>query len=132
VGGAAPVNITVTDPTKKPPTVTLNVPAANLTVKLGDSVTLQATTSDNVAQAAGVDSSVVQVIFFANNTPIAGCTDTTAPFECTWTATTTGAHVLKAQATGDNGAVGTSADVTVTVNDTGVSTTKVYLPLINK
>jgi|GEM_PF-1345337 len=132
VGGAAPVNITVTDPTKKPPTVTLNVPAANLTVKLGDSVTLQATTSDNVAQAAGVDSSVVQVIFFANNAPIAGCTDTTAPFECTWTATTTGAHVLKAQATGDNGAVGTSADVTVTVNDTGVSTTKVYLPLINK
>jgi len=134
VGGAAPVNITVNDPTKPPPTVSLNVPAASLNVKVGDTVQLQATTTENVAQAASAGSSVVQVIFFANNAPIAGCTDTTAPYQCTWTATTVGAHVLKAQATGDNGAVGTSADVTITVTDGTVTPTdiKVFLPLVRR
>ena len=128
-GNSGDVNITVNnpivDPTNQRPTVSIVSPANNTSFQTGSAVTIQAV-------AADADGSVIQVAFFANNAPIAGCTDTTAPFECTWTATTTGTHVLKAQATGDNGAVGTSADVTVTVNDTGVSTIKVYLPLIRK
>ena len=70
-----------------------------------------------VATATDLDGTVTQVAFFANGTPIAGCVDTTAPYECSWTPTTLGTHSLTAQATDTASAAKLSELVNVTVNE---------------
>ena len=89
-----------------PPTVALGAPPPGLEV--GQPVTLRATASD-------ADGEVTSVSFLDGTTLIR--TDATAPFEASWTPATAGTRVLVARATDDDGAVGTSEGVSVTVDD---------------
>jgi len=88
------------------PQVGITSPAANTIFTVGATVTIQ-------AQATDPDGTIQQVVFFANNTTL--CTDTTAPYECTFTPAV-GAISLTAQATDNGNAVTTSPAVTIAVN----------------
>lgn len=90
------------------PEVSITSPAANALFTAGTTVTIQ-------AQASDPDGTIQQVVFFANSTPL--CTDTTAPYECTFTPTV-GAFTLTAQATDNNNAVATSPAIPITINPT--------------
>lgn len=103
---SAPVNITVTVPPNRPPTVSLTEPVEGAAFNNAEAIPLRALASDN-------DGTVTQVSFYAGATLIA--TDTTAPFEATWNLPPGGAHVLTAAAT-DNGSATTISDpVNITV-----------------
>ncbi len=91
-----------------PPTVSLAPPAAPLLV--GDPVSLG-------ASAADPDGHVVSVSFFAGATLIG--TDGSSPFQATWTPAAAGTTTLTARATDEDGAVASSAGVSVSVNDQG-------------
>jgi subtilisin family serine protease/PKD repeat protein len=93
------------------PTAALTAPAAGTTVM--GSVTVTADASDNVG--------VTRVSFFANGALIG--TDTTAPYSATWDTTLggNGSSSLTAKAYDAGGNVGTSAAVSVTVNNPGVA-----------
>ncbi|WP_395850530.1 Ig-like domain-containing protein [Cystobacter fuscus] len=89
------------------PTVALSAPAQNALV--GGTVTVSATASDTVG--------VARVEFYADGTLIG--TDTTAPYSLGWSSTTVtgGAHVLTAKAYDGIGNASTSAQVSVTVDN---------------
>jgi subtilisin family serine protease/PKD repeat protein len=91
------------------PTATLTAPAPGTTV-LG-TVNVTADASDNVG--------VTRVSFFVNGAFLG--TDTTAPYELAWNTTLggNGSHALVAKAYDAGGNVGSSAPVTVTVNNPG-------------
>ena len=91
------------------PTVALTAPAAGATVS--GNVTVSATASDNVG--------VSRVEFYYGTNLIA--TDDTAPYSVTWntTAVANGSYSLTAKAYDVAGNVGTSAAVSVTVNNEG-------------
>ena len=99
------VTVTVQPPPNVAPTIAITAPASGATLTSGTPVTVRATASD-------VDGSVVQVVFLDGTTTIG--TLVQPPYEVAWTPTTTGARVLTARATDDDGAT-TSATVTVTV-----------------
>lgn len=88
------------------PQVSITSPAANAIFTVGATVTV-------AAQATDPDGTIQQVAFFANDAPL--CTDTTAPYECTFTPTV-GAFNLTAQATDNSNAVATAVAVAITVN----------------
>ncbi len=75
-----PANSLTLTPTPTPipdtiaPTVAITNPTDGSTVKRGSTVTITATASDNVG--------VTQVVFTTSNG--ASCTDTTAPYSCSW------------------------------------------------
>jgi hypothetical protein len=89
------------------PQVSITNPDANALFTVGATVTIQ-------AQATDPDGTIQQVTFFANSTLL--CTDTTAPYECTFTPAV-GAFNLTAHATDNANAVATST-VPITVNPT--------------
>ena len=91
-----------------PPVVNLTAPPDGQTVLPGASVALVATATDlALGGGAGVVSSVS---FYVGETLIS--TDSSPPYEGTWTApATSGEYVLTARATDSEGAVGTSAPV---------------------
>ena len=66
------------------------------------------------ATASDTDGSVARVDFYAGSTQLG--TDTTAPFQFSWTNVPAGSYSLTARAMDDSGAQTTSAAVTVTVN----------------
>ncbi len=90
-----------------PPTVSISNPTNGAVFNAGASVSIQAT-------AADADGSVAQVVFQANGNTL--CTDTSAPFACTWTPATPGEATLTAIATDDAGAATTSSPVNITIN----------------
>ncbi|HZM21696.1 MAG TPA: pentapeptide repeat-containing protein [Anaerolineales bacterium] len=90
----------------QPPTVSLMSPADNTTVTKGSTVTISATAADS-------DGSVIRVEFFAGSTLLN--TDPSAPYSFDWTTTVTGAYVITARATDNDGAVTTSQSVTVNI-----------------
>jgi hypothetical protein len=87
------------------PTVSFTAPANNANVTIGTNVTVSASASDNIG--------VAKVDFFAGATQI--CSDTTAPYSCTWKVPTTAntSYTLKATATDTSG---NTKSVTRTVN----------------
>ncbi|HEU4407934.1 MAG TPA: S8 family serine peptidase, partial [Polyangiaceae bacterium] len=91
------------------PTAAVTAPADGATV--AGTVTLEADASDNVG--------VTRVSFFVNNAFLG--TDTEAPFSLAWNTTLggNGAHAVVAKAFDAGGNVGSSAAVTVTVNNPG-------------
>jgi Bacterial Ig domain/Lysyl oxidase len=91
-----------------PPTVSVTTPEAGSTVS--SIVTLAATAADNT--------SVKSVQFYVDGTAL-GTPVTTPPYMTTWdtTTATNGAHNLSASAVDSAGLVGTSAPVSVTVNN---------------
>ncbi|WOB07861.1 PQQ-dependent sugar dehydrogenase [Piscinibacter gummiphilus] len=97
-----------------PPSVALTAPVPNSSGTTGVAIALAATASDS-------DGSVTGVEFFENGVKI-GATDVSAPYGVSWTPATTGARTLTARATDNNGAVTTSASVTVTISPPGNDT----------
>jgi hypothetical protein len=94
--------------TNPPPVVSLTAPIDGQTVLSGASVALTATATD-LALGGGMGV-VSSVSFYVGETLIS--TDTSSPYEATWTVpATSGEYALTARATDSEGAVGTSAPV---------------------
>ena len=117
-GSASAVNVTGVVPDTTDPTVSITSPADGAGLLAG-AVPVTADASDNVG--------VTSVEFFVDGTSIG--TDSTAPYEVTWTADG-GGHTLTATASDAAGNVGTSASVgvTVTVPDTTDPTVSITNP----
>ncbi|WP_082115898.1 glycosyl hydrolase family 18 protein [Hymenobacter terrenus] len=103
--------------TNTPPTVSLTAPANGATYTAPASITLSANATD---AAPGTISSVA----FYNGSTLLG-TATSAPYSFTWANVSGGSYSLTARATDNQGAVTTSAAVTVTVNGSGGNTCSV-------
>jgi len=89
-----------------PPTVTITSPRNNATVYRFLGTTINANAGDS-------DGTVIKVEFYAGNTLLG--TDTSAPYSFYWKPGSKGNQTLTAKAYDDNGAVTTSAPVTVRV-----------------
>lgn len=107
VGASAAVSVTVNNAVDtQPPTASITAPANGATVN--GSVTFSASASDNVR--------VAKVEFYVDGALLA--TDTTSPYSTTWaTSSLSGSHTLSAKAYDDAGNAGTSAPVSVAVNN---------------
>jgi hypothetical protein len=112
VGTAQPVTVNVVTtappPDTTPPTVNITNPVANQTV--AGTVPVAANATD--------DTAVTSVQFFLDGSPL-GSPVTTSPYAISWNTTSVpnGTHTLTAEATDTAGLVGTSAAVTVTVQN---------------
>jgi hypothetical protein len=108
IGTSAVVAVTVSNSSSTPPTVQLTTPEAGATVSA--SVTVAA----NVASSEGIASVTFYVDGTAIGTPLAA-----PPYLTTWDTetATAGQHILTATAIDITGNSGTSAPVTVTVNN---------------
>ena len=93
--------------TNQSPTVSLTSPANNATYSVGAPVTVSANAADS-------DGTVAQVQFFRGTTSLG--TDTSAPYSVSWTNAAAGSYTVKAVATDNAGATGTSAVANITVN----------------
>ena len=109
-GTSATVNVTVNN---RLPTATLTAPAAGATLIVNSATTLTAT-------AADADGTVAKVGFYSGATLLGE--DTTAPYSLSWTPTAPGGLSLTARATDNDGGVGNSAAVSVTVASSGPDT----------
>jgi regulation of enolase protein 1 (concanavalin A-like superfamily) len=89
------------------PTVALTSPASGATFTAPATVSLAANASD-------ADGTVARVEFYNGSTLLA--TDTTSPYEASWTDVPAGTYTITARAFDDLGASATSAPVSVTVN----------------
>ncbi|RAJ06529.1 chitinase [Chitinophaga skermanii] len=96
-----------TIPGNKPPVASITSPTNNTTFNAPANITINAAASDT--------DGVVKSVRFYNGTALLG-TDTTAPYSYTWSNVAAGTYVLKAVASDNAGALGTSANVTVVVN----------------
>ncbi|MET9634154.1 glycoside hydrolase family 48 protein [Lentzea sp. NPDC006480] len=88
------------------PSVSVTSPAAGQSFQSGQSIPLAATASDS-------DGTVSKVEFLADGVVLS--TDTTAPYEGSWTSASVGDHAVAARATDNLGAVTTTAPVPVKV-----------------
>jgi hypothetical protein len=104
-------NVTVRPlaPAAEPPTITLTAPAHNSTFNAPADIAFSAT-------AADADGSVAKVDFFSNGQLVGS--DTTSPYQSTWSSVPPGTYNLTAVATDDSGATTTSATATVIVTAT--------------
>ncbi|MGH8025254.1 MAG: glycosyl hydrolase family 18 protein [Pseudoxanthomonas sp.] len=93
--------------TNQSPTVSLTSPANNATYTAGASITVSANAADS-------DGTVAQVQFFRGTTSLG--IDTSAPYSVSWTNAAAGSYAVKAVATDNAGATGTSALANITVN----------------
>ena len=108
LSGNTVVNFTGTKPPgNAPPTVNITSPANNQNFTAPANITISADASD-------VDGTVSKVDFFANGTLIG--TDTTAPYSMTWNNVGAGEYTFLAVATDNQGATGTSTQITITVS----------------
>ena len=89
-----------------PPTVSLSSPADGAVFTNLVPITLSATANDT-------DGSIVRVEFYDGSTLLSAPTN--APYNYAWSNATVGAHVLSAQAIDNQGAHGTSAPVSITL-----------------
>lgn len=100
------VMVMVTSTANIPPTVAIDSPANNTTYVQGNPVTITANASD-------FDGTISKVEFYQASTLIG--TANNAPYSLTWTPGV-GNYVLTAKATDNEGAVGTSQPVNVTIS----------------
>jgi chitinase len=89
------------------PTVALTSPANNATYSAGATITVSANAADS-------DGTVTQVQFFRGTTSLG--IDTSPPYSVSWTNASAGSYAVKAVATDNAGATGTSALANITVN----------------
>jgi Bacterial Ig domain/Carboxypeptidase regulatory-like domain/IPT/TIG domain/Beta-propeller repeat/Bacterial TSP3 repeat len=99
------VNISV-NPANSLPQVSLTAPGGGVSFPAGGNISLAATASD-------VDGSITKVDFFAGALLVG--TDTSSPYQVTWTNARAGAHTLTAVATDNSGGTATSNPVNITV-----------------
>jgi hypothetical protein len=106
-GVSSNVTVTVNNAIPAAPTASLTYPAS------GSTVSGIVTVTANASASAGVS----RVAFYVNNVPQAA--DTIAPYSFNWDTTTVanGSYTLTAKATDTAGTVGSSSNVTVTVNN---------------
>ena len=102
------------------PTVTVTNPANGSAFVVGTSLTL-------TADAADVDGTVSAVQFIVNGLPL-GSPYLAAPYSTRWTPVAAGAYTITAQATDNNGNLGTSTAVTVTIGANAAPTVAVTSP----
>lgn len=89
------------------PTVALTSPANNATYSAGATIAVSANAADS-------DGTVTQVQFFRGTTSLG--IDTSPPYSVSWTNAAAGSYAVKAVATDNAGATGTSALANITVN----------------
>jgi hypothetical protein len=104
---SAPITITVNAPNKAP-TVSLSSPSTATSLVAPATISLNATAADS-------DGSIAKVVFFDGSVKIG--TDTSSPYAMSWTNIAAGTYSLTAKAIDNQGASGTSAVLTVTVED---------------
>ena len=109
-----------------PPVVALTAPVDGQTVLPGATTALTATATD--LALGGVPGVVSRVSFYAGETLLS--TDTTAPYEATWTApAASGEYVFTARATDNEDSVGTSSPVKqVVLSGTGEPAINSFTP----
>ncbi|MFA6985397.1 MAG: Ig-like domain-containing protein [Arenimonas sp.] len=100
------VTVTVTSGANNAPTATLISPANNATGVAPASFSME-------AEAWDTDGTLISVRFMSGTTEL--CRDTSYPYTCTYTFTDGGNYALKAVATDNAGATGTSAAVNISV-----------------
>jgi hypothetical protein len=108
---SAAVSVTVNNPAPPPnvaPSVSITGPASGATFIAPATITIAANASDG-------DGTVTKVDFYSGSTLLGS--DTSAPYQWTWTSVPAGAYSLTARATDDDGAQQTSAAVSITVNN---------------
>ncbi len=93
--------------TNQSPTVSLTAPANNATFTAGATITVSANAADS-------DGTVAQVQFFRGTTSLG--VDTSSPYSVSWSNAAAGSYAIKAVATDNAGATGTSALANITVN----------------
>lgn len=93
--------------TNQSPTVSLTAPANNATFTAGATITISANAADS-------DGTVAQVQFFRGTTSLG--VDTSSPYSVSWSNVAAGSYAIKAVATDNAGATGTSALANITVN----------------
>jgi chitinase/chitodextrinase len=116
-GTSSAVSVVVNNVTNPAPTTSITSPANGATFTAPASITINATASDN--------GSVAKVDFY-NGTTLLG-TDTSSPYSFSWTNVAAGTYSLTTQATDNQGAVGTSGIVSITVNGSGGCTAPQYV-----
>ncbi|MEV4314739.1 glycoside hydrolase family 48 protein [Actinocrispum sp. NPDC049592] len=100
------VNGTSCTGANKAPSVALTAPTPGTSYQSGQSISMSATASDS-------DGSVAKVEFLADDVVVA--TDSTSPYEGTWSGAAVGDHTITARATDNKGATSTSLPVPVKV-----------------
>jgi hypothetical protein len=101
--------VTVTATTNRPPSVSISSPVTGASYTAPANIAVTATASD-------ADGSVARVDFYAGAQLLGS--DTTSPFNVTWSSAAAGTHSLTAVATDNAGATATSSPVSVTVTVT--------------
>jgi len=101
------INDAAGNPVNPAPTVSITSPANGATFAPGATVVINATASDNGA--------VARVEFYQGTSKLGE--DNTAPYSLSWTNVPAGTYILTAKAIDNEGAVGTSAGVTITAGN---------------
>lgn len=94
--------------TNAPPSCAITYPASNITVPVNTVLTLTANATDP-------DGNITLVSFYNGASLIGNAPQSVSPYSLQWTPTATGTYILQAKATDNNGAIGSSLTVTVTV-----------------
>lgn len=104
---SAPVSVTVRPP-NAPPSVAITSPANGAVFGFWATITINASASDS-------DGTVTKVEFFRNDGATKLGEDLTAPYSYQWRMAPSGTHILRAKATDNQGAITTSAPVSIRV-----------------
>jgi hypothetical protein len=102
-----------------PPTVSLASPASGASFVAPATITITANASD-------IDGGITKVDFYRGTISLG--TDTTAPYEFTWSNVSVGSYSLTAKVTDNSGAVATSSAVSITVNPNAPPTVSLTSP----
>ncbi|NJM94348.1 MAG: carbohydrate-binding protein, partial [Cytophagales bacterium] len=94
-------------PGNLPPSVSISSPSNNAIFTSGSNVTISATASDS-------DGSVSKVEFYQGSTKLGE--DTSSPYSYTWSGVPAGSYSLTARSIDNQGAIGTSSEVAITVS----------------
>jgi chitinase len=119
VGTSAAISITVNAASNPAPTTSITSPANGATFTEPASITINANASDT-------SPGTVSKVDFYNGSTLLG-TDTSSPYSFSWAGVVAGTYSLTTKATDNQGAVGTSAAVSVTVNSSGGCTAAQYV-----
>jgi chitinase/chitodextrinase len=114
-GTSSVVTITVVNVTNPSPTTSITSPANGATFTAPATINI-------AANAADTSPGTVASVAFYNGTTLLG-TDTSSPYTFSWTNVAAGTYNIKTIATDNQGATGTSAVISVTVNGTNPAPT---------
>jgi chitinase len=110
VGTSAAISVTVNTASNPAPTTSITAPANGATFTEPASITINANASDT-------SPGTISKVDFYNGATLLG-TDTSSPYSFSWTNVVAGTYSLTTKATDNQGAIGTSAAISITVNGT--------------